>query len=149
MQLRSLYLHNFRIYEEALFEFSPSVNVICGPNASGKSTILEAIHFLAFGRSFRTNLTKDMIRKGDKFFYVEASFVKHGIEQKLRVSSDGKERKIIYNSTPCPSAASLLGLLQASPSRLMMLPLLKARLLAGAIFSICKLPSQIHYMCTT
>lgn len=112
MILRSLYLHNFRIYDEAFFEFCPRVNIICGPNACGKSTILEAIHFLAFGRSFRTIQTKDMIRKGAKFFYVEASFIKHGVEQKLRISSDGKERKIIYNSTPCSSATSLLGLLQ-------------------------------------
>lgn len=111
MHLKSLYLHNFRIYEEAQFTFSPRVNVICGPNAVGKTTILEAIHFLAFGRSFRTSQVQDLIRQGADYFYLEATFEKHGIEQKLKISLTGKERRIIYNSTPCQSFSSLIGLL--------------------------------------
>ena len=111
MHLRSLYLHNFRVYEEAHFEFCPRVNVISGPNAVGKTTILEAIHFLAFGRSFRTSQVQDLIRQGAPYFYIEAIFEKHGIEQKLKISTDGKERRIIYNSTPCQSFTTLIGLL--------------------------------------
>lgn len=112
MHLRALYLHNFRLYEEALFEFSPTVNVIRGPNARGKTSLLEAIYFLMTGRSFRAAQTTDLIRHGATFFCLEASFVKHGIEQKLRVYYSHKERKILYNATPCSSPLSLLGLMQ-------------------------------------
>jgi len=112
MQLRSLYLKNFRIYDEAHFEFGPRINVIWGANAIGKTTILEAIHFLMTGRSFRTTQTSDLISTGESCFYIEAAFIKHGIEQRLKFSYDGKERKIVYNSTQLQSATNLLGLLQ-------------------------------------
>ena len=112
MLVKSLYLRNFRIYKNALFEFLPNVNLIWGPNARGKTTILEAIYLLITGRSFRTSHTKDMIRYGQDFFYVEASFVKHGIEQTVKFSYDGNERKLFYNTTPCLSTTSLLGLIQ-------------------------------------
>lgn len=112
MQLRSLYLHNFRVYEEAHFEFSPSVNLIVGPNARGKTTILEAIYLLISGRSFRTSQIKDLIRHERDHFFLEATFVKHGLEQRLKMSFNGEERKIIYNNTTYPTVASLLGVLK-------------------------------------
>ncbi|HCA46390.1 MAG TPA: DNA replication and repair protein RecF, partial [Armatimonadetes bacterium] len=44
MYLQSLTLENFRCYERAELEFRPGLNVILGPNASGKTTLLEAIY---------------------------------------------------------------------------------------------------------
>jgi DNA replication and repair protein RecF len=114
MHLRALYLHNFRIHEEATYEFSPKINIIWGGNARGKTTILEAIYLLMTGRSFRTGQLSDMIRHGTSGFYIEATFVKHGIEQTLRVGCTGKERKISYNNTKCSSFLDLIGLLQGT-----------------------------------
>lgn len=110
--LKKLFLRNFRRYEEAFFQFQPTLNTIVGPNAFGKTTILEAIQFLMNGRSFRTHQVVDLIRYEQNFFYIEANFIKQGIEQTLKISFDGQERKIIYNSTPCHSSSNLLGLLQ-------------------------------------
>lgn len=112
MQLRSLYLKNFRIYDEAYFEFGPQVNMICGPNAVGKTTILEALYLLMSGRSFRTSQTVDLVKNRASGFHVEACFVKYGITQTLKFSYEGKERKIVYNSTCLQSSGHLLGLLQ-------------------------------------
>lgn len=53
MVLNKLSLTNFRNYIKSEFTFSPEVNLIVGPNASGKTNILEAIYFLASGKSFR------------------------------------------------------------------------------------------------
>lgn len=111
MHLRALYLHNFRSYEEGLFQFHPNVNIILGSNARGKTTLLEAIFFLMTGRSFRTSQASDMVRHGTSGFCLDALFVKHGIEQKLRISYSGKERKIIYNNTSYAALSDLLGLL--------------------------------------
>lgn len=111
MYLKSLYLHNFRVYREAHFEFSPHLNVICGANAIGKTSLLEAIHLLSTGRSFRTHQTAHLIRGGCPHFYLEALFIKHGIEQKLRISYSATDKKIFFNNTPCPSIASLYGIL--------------------------------------
>lgn len=112
MYLRSLYLHNFRSYGEAFFEFSPGINVVFGPNASGKTTLLEAIYFLIAGRSFRMAQTSDLIRQGAARFHIEACFVKNDLEQRLKISSNGLERRILYNSTVYPNFTSLLGLLK-------------------------------------
>lgn len=112
MYLTALYLHNFRSYEEARFDFSPKVNVVRGPNARGKTSLLEAIYFLMTGRSFRTSQTKDLIRHGADYFYLEATFVKHAVEQKLRIYYSPTEKRITHNSTACPSLGSLLGILQ-------------------------------------
>lgn len=112
MYLQSLYLQQFRNYREVYFEFTPSINLICGPNAQGKTSLLEAIHYLMFGRSFRSVLHQDLIHIGCNSFYLEAIFCKHDVAQKLRVYMNGKERKMIYNHTVLSNVSNLLGLIQ-------------------------------------
>ena len=100
MYVRSLFLRDYRLYEEAFFEFSPSVNAIIGPNARGKTSLLEALYYLVCGRSFRNAQQGDLIREGAPHFYLEACFVQHEVEQRLKISCDGKERRIFYNQYP-------------------------------------------------
>ncbi|HVO86478.1 MAG TPA: DNA replication and repair protein RecF [Candidatus Binatia bacterium] len=49
----SIRLQNFRSYRDSSFEFDPGVNIIVGPNASGKTNLLEAILVLCRGSSYR------------------------------------------------------------------------------------------------
>jgi len=51
--IRDIRLQNFRSYRDESFEFSSAVNIIVGPNASGKTNLLEAILMLARGSSYR------------------------------------------------------------------------------------------------
>ncbi len=51
--LTDLRLQHFRSYQDESFEFAPGVNIIVGPNASGKTNLLEAILVLARGSSYR------------------------------------------------------------------------------------------------
>src|SRR6266446_5705291 len=51
--LTDIRLQNFRSYDDASFEFGQGVNIVVGPNASGKTNLLEAILVLASGSSFR------------------------------------------------------------------------------------------------
>ncbi len=111
MYLKSLYLYNFRLYQEAVFDFCPHLNMICGPNAAGKTSLIEAICFLAAGHSFRSHQTAHLIRNGSSYFYLEAIFVKHGIEQRLKITHSHKERKIFINNTSYSTTSSLVGLL--------------------------------------
>ncbi len=112
MYLRSLYLQQFRNYKEACFEFSPALNLICGPNAQGKTTVLEAIHYFMMGRSFRPSQQQDLIQMGCPSFYLESIFCKHEVDQKLRIFATPKERKITYNSTQLANISNLVGLIQ-------------------------------------
>ena len=53
MYLAGLWLTDFRCYEEAELRFPPGVTVICGANAQGKTSLLEAVGWAATGKSFR------------------------------------------------------------------------------------------------
>ncbi|MEM1282373.1 MAG: DNA replication/repair protein RecF [Chlamydiota bacterium] len=109
MKLRFLRLFNFRGYEDTSFEFSPGVNHIVGPNAAGKTSVLEAIHLLMCGRSFRTGQNSELIRYETPSFYIEGQFEKHGVEQVVKLAYDGSHKKILINNTQCQSYNHLLG----------------------------------------
>lgn len=51
--ITDLHLQHFRSYEDESFEFRPGVNIIVGPNASGKTNLLESILVVATGTSYR------------------------------------------------------------------------------------------------
>jgi DNA replication and repair protein RecF len=51
--IRTIRLQQFRSYTDESFEFSPAVNIIVGPNASGKTNLLEALLVTARGSSYR------------------------------------------------------------------------------------------------
>lgn len=53
MKLESLTLSQFRCWTYREFSFAPGLNYLTGPNASGKTSVLEAINYLATGRSVR------------------------------------------------------------------------------------------------
>lgn len=53
MAIASIRLQNFRSYKDESFEFDPGVNIIVGPNASGKTNLLEAILVTCLGKSYR------------------------------------------------------------------------------------------------
>src|SRR5690348_11703357 len=53
--IQSIRLQQFRSYQDDSFEFDPGVNIIVGPNASGKTNLLEALLVMACGNSYRTH----------------------------------------------------------------------------------------------
>jgi len=63
-----IHLQQFRSYTDALYEFGAGVNIIVGPNGSGKTNLLEALLVLARAESYRVadgellQFTKDWLR---------------------------------------------------------------------------------------
>lgn len=53
--ITNIRLQHFRSYQDASFEFEAGVNVVVGPNASGKTNLLEAILMVARGKSYRAH----------------------------------------------------------------------------------------------
>ena len=56
--INNLRLQHFRSYKDDSFEFDPGVNIIVGPNASGKTNLLESILVLSRGGSYRVKDTE-------------------------------------------------------------------------------------------
>lgn len=64
MALNRLQVTGFRCFDAVEFEPAPGINLVTGKNASGKTSLLEAIFLLGRGRSFRTVSRERMIREG-------------------------------------------------------------------------------------
>lgn len=64
MGLKSLELSGFRCFDHAELHASAGINLVTGKNASGKTSLLEAIFLLGRGRSFRAARREAMVREG-------------------------------------------------------------------------------------
>ncbi len=62
MYINKIKLKNFRNYTQQEIEFNKNINIIYGDNAQGKTNILESIFLSSFGKSFRTNKEKELIK---------------------------------------------------------------------------------------
>jgi DNA replication and repair protein RecF len=111
MYLKSLFLKNFRNYEETYVEFSKGLNYIYGGNAEGKTNLLEAIFLISSGKSFRTIHFSDLIRTGSQSCTVAAEIEKEGISQTIEMTFNGLEKQLKLNATMYKNFAPLLGLL--------------------------------------
>ncbi len=72
MSLIRLALRDFRCFPALELDFSPRANLIHGDNASGKTSLLEALFFLSRGRSFRTSKADHLARHGSEGFLISA-----------------------------------------------------------------------------
>jgi len=66
MFLQKLSIHGVRNIRHAELNLSPRANLFFGMNGSGKTSVLESIHLLSRGRSFRSRHLKDLISRGQQ-----------------------------------------------------------------------------------
>lgn len=94
MEFAKLRLYNYRNFAEKDYSFSPAGALIQGKNGIGKSNLLEAISYFAFGKSVRNNKDLDLINFSKAFFRIEGEFY---IGKKLHLISAAadKQKKVI------------------------------------------------------
>jgi DNA replication and repair protein RecF len=81
--LQSLRIQSFRCLEQVELALHPERNYLYGPNASGKTSVLEAAHFLSRGRSFRTRRNRTVVRHGCEALAVSGNVELDGIRHRL------------------------------------------------------------------
>lgn len=111
MYLEHLSLLSFRNLIEQKIAFDSKLNIIYGDNAQGKTSILEAIHFLSISKSFRTNSEKIAIQFGKDYFDIKG-FYKNGRDQAATIrlfysNRDGKN--IFINDNKINKFSELIG----------------------------------------
>lgn len=72
VQLNQLIISNIRNLSALDLGFDPQFNVFVGPNGSGKTSLLEAIHILAMGRSFRAKSVRQFVSFGAETCLIRA-----------------------------------------------------------------------------
>ena len=87
-------------------DFDAGINVICGPNGCGKTTILESIHLLAQGFSFRSRDLRELIAWKNNELILRGEFNDEGRSRMraLRVYSRGSEVRENGESLKSPTA---------------------------------------------
>jgi DNA replication and repair protein RecF len=113
LHLASLWLTDFRCYETADLRFPPGVTVICGANAQGKTSLLEAVGWAATGRSFRGVPDAALVRTGCPTAVLRAEVVDGERTQLLEaeIRAQGRNR-VQLNRHPLQRVRDLLGLMR-------------------------------------
>ena len=110
MHVNEIYLEGFRNYESAAARFCGGVNVIAGRNAQGKTNLLEAVSYLATGRSFRLAADKDIIAFEKDGACIRAEIHSGGREQTLQARLfRGRRRELCANGVKLKKASELAG----------------------------------------
>lgn len=111
MILENLSLKYFRNYDFLDLTFGENVNIIYGQNAQGKTNIVEAIHFLSFSKSFRTNTDSDAVKFGKDTAYIKGKVISNlPYTIDVRISSSRK-KAVNVNSVPIQKISDLMGVL--------------------------------------
>lgn len=113
MRLERLQIRNFRCFESVELTLDPSLTWIVGPNASGKTSLLEAIFFLGHGRSFRSNRPDRLIREGEAGFELVARLEEAGRSRVLGLRRESTGTQARYAGSPLKSMAEAARLLPA------------------------------------
>ncbi|HMT29852.1 MAG TPA: DNA replication/repair protein RecF [Bacteroidia bacterium] len=83
MYLQKLVLLNFKNYQDANLDFIPTVNCFTGLNGSGKTNLLDAIHYLSVTKSYFSSSDTQNIKHGDHFLMIQGDFELNGIRESV------------------------------------------------------------------
>ena len=76
MIVPKLKMYNFRCFSSFEIVFSNKINILLGRNATGKTSILEAINYLALTKSFRTNDESQLVKEQQNEMSVIGEIIK-------------------------------------------------------------------------
>jgi DNA replication and repair protein RecF len=97
--IQSITLKNYRSYTEASFEFASGVTIIIGPNASGKTNLLEAVYLLGQGNAFRSS-DKDLLQTSKDWARIDGYIDDTKRVIKLESAEPRTKKTIEINDTP-------------------------------------------------
>ena len=112
MHLVHLRLRDFRNFARLDADFPAGFHLLLGDNAQGKTNILEAIYLLATLRSFRGVGGAQMVRHGQKGYFVSAT-VSSQAEHEIKIYWSPAQRKLSLDAQPVRKLGDYLGVVRA------------------------------------
>lgn len=110
MIVNNLLLERFRNYDMAQVFFDSGINVIKGDNAQGKTNLLEAVYYLAAGKSFRARFDRDVIKFDEPEAKIKADIFSENRQQNIEIDIiRGKSKRIFINGVKKRTLSELSG----------------------------------------
>ena len=115
MIIEKLTLRNFRNYRETVLTPHEGVNLFFGANGSGKTNLLEAVHYCALGKSHRITGDQSAVRIGESFAVCGVSVLAGGVRREVTVRlvpGDANKKVILVNQKQIRRFSDMMGCLQ-------------------------------------
>lgn len=110
MALESLKITQLRNISQANLQFSPGLNLIAGANASGKTSLLEAISLLCQSRSFRTHRIDQLIQHQTDQMFVVGEIRRNQRLHTLGLGRKEKKTQVKLDGSPLKRSTDLVNL---------------------------------------
>ncbi len=94
MYLEHLSFINFKNYKGAELRFSPKINCFVGDNGSGKTNILDAVHYLSFSKSHLNPIDNQNIKHDEQFFVLKGDFYRAEKYEQIYCSLKRNSKKV-------------------------------------------------------
>jgi DNA replication and repair protein RecF len=98
LHLQQLHLVNFRNYTDASITFDGGVQCLLGDNGSGKTNLLDAIHYLSFTRSSLAASDAENVRNGEAWFSIRGSFDMGERQTDLACTYQAGQKKSVFEN---------------------------------------------------
>lgn len=111
MLIKKLVLQNFRCFQALELSLQGRCVVIQGNNGIGKSSVLEALHYSCYLKSFRTHVHRDLVKLGEDHFFLRVHVEQEmlGTSDYITVGYTAKEGKLVkQNDKPIQSYKELI-----------------------------------------
>ena len=110
MIIQTAELKDFRNYETLSLAFSEGINIFCGPNAAGKTNILEALYVGCTSKSHRSAKDRELIRFGCQESHLKLNLVKKEIPHRIDMHiKKNRSKGIALDGFPIRRASELFG----------------------------------------
>ena len=115
MRIKEIQLVNFRNYKKLTLYPQNGVNLFLGSNGTGKTNLLEAIHYCSLGKSHRINNDQNVVKIGENQAVCSIVFDKSKTHNTITIHllPDEQQRKIILiNQKKIHRFSDMMGFLQ-------------------------------------
>lgn len=104
-----LRVKQLRIFKEKEIRFFPGINILLGKNGVGKTSLLEAIYFLNFTKSFKASRDEDMIQIGKDYFQIDSKWKDAAYRSAAANFVKSRGKRFMFDKTPLLRNADAVG----------------------------------------